>query len=307
MAKHDVAQDEMDELLPGEREALDLDDGEETKPEDEAAKQAAAEEEAAKKAAEEEAKTAADKAAAEAKAAEDKAAEDKAKGDAEAKAKADAEAAAKAADEPAPSPDGDFVEVPISTLLAKNEEYQTKLEELGKRFEAEDGGMTTADLLKEQTKLTAEYTDQAISEQNWARECHNFFREHPEVSGKVNRVLFNAFNQEVIRLSHDEAHAGRSGRYYLDKAYEALEEAIPGFKKAPAPKSGAPDLKQDLKQRTDRGTVPTSLAGIPSAAPADVGEGEFADIDRLAQQGGLEYEMALAAMPEDKARRYLER
>jgi len=105
-----------------------------------------------------------------------------------------------------------------------------------------------------------------------------------------------------MRLATLPESTGKTGLQVLMAAKASVDKQLQAFtggaggqepKKndktsAPKPKATMPDIK--------------TLAGVPSAAPADVGKGRFAHLDNLT---GLELEAAIARLSETDRVAYL--
>ncbi|MGA2229087.1 MAG: hypothetical protein ABSH41_32025, partial [Syntrophobacteraceae bacterium] len=94
-----------------------------------------------------------------------------------------------------------------------------------------------------------------------------------------------------------------------NKAHEELTKLMGGTIPAPPGKPGngaagnqLPKNDIPARERTD---LPKTLTGLPAAEGNDTAQNEFAQLDALAEKGGVEYEKALARLTLDQEKRWL--
>lgn len=125
-----------------------------------------------------------------------------------------------------------------------------------------------------------------------------FLDAHPEYKGGVLRGLIDAEIRNLQKTSADPfspellAQAHENLRSQVSKAY-----GVEG--KAPAPK---PNATTTAPKRE----IPPTLGGLPAADATDADDGgEFAYLDRLANQDIEKFETAIAQLSDEKRDRYL--
>lgn len=192
---------------------------------------------------------------------------------------------------------------------AKLTEISTQLDELATKFD--DGEMTAAEyrqqtrvleqqqrdidrqLLKAEMAQEAQQDHQKRSEETWYNDTvPGFLKEYPEYQGKD--LLLGALDAAVRRLQAAQPD-NQFDPAILAQA-DAQVRAELGLAPRSKPATPAPKVEREL---------PPSLATVPAADIDDIdGGSEFAAIDRLS---GVDYENALAKMPDEMRERYLAR
>jgi hypothetical protein len=103
-------------------------------------------------------------------------------------------------------------------------------------------------------------------------------------------------------LAGEDENADKPMAWFLSTAH-SMVKAKHGIATV-APTTPAVDPNKPVKRAAPKDLIPSTLAMVPgSDGPGDVGEDEFADVDRLE---GLELERAIAKMSDDQRKRYLE-
>lgn len=334
----DGGDDDDKEDGPGDEEDEDGDEDDDAKAARETAEAAAKAEAEAKTKREEELKAMSveDRAAAEA---EDKAAEEaaaKAKAEAEAKAKAEAEAKAKAGEED----DADEVESeslrprlpryevkPVEKYEEKIKEIDTALAEAEAKFTA--GDIELPVLLATQRKLegqrfelreanlraelATEYNEKA-SKTEWMGDVQDFFAHVKDADGiDYKKPLLNAaFDSAIKSLAANKENAQHTSQWFLREADKQVKAEI-GFVAKPADKAAEEAAVKAAAEKAAKGkpagrkpslAVVKDIGKLPNAGEEDAAGGnpEFAALDKLE---GIEFEDALARMPQSKQDTYL--
>lgn len=171
-------------------------------------------------------------------------------------------------------------------------DFKTQREALKKQYE--DGELDLVDYMDARDDITRAETAYIEGAKAWQRDQKAFFA---EVASEIysNPVLYDALNAQVVKIANSAEAANLSGADILKKADEAVRGAFSIRKETPKepekpkmPKAKRPDIK--------------TLAEIPTAAPTDVGGGEFAGLEKLR---GEALEEAIAKMSDTQYQRYL--
>lgn len=157
-----------------------------------------------------------------------------------------------------------------------------------------------ASLREEQfkVKFAAEQREQVLA-QRWEWEQEQFFGDEKNAVYKDSKLL-DRLNVAVKVIATDPVNAGKSGVWVLQEA-DRITRAMAGIdvKKPDA----EPNEKKENARKPDLSVVPKTLAHLPAAEIAQMGDvGEFDHIDRLE---GLEYERAVGALTTAQRDRYL--
>jgi hypothetical protein len=256
--------------------------------------------------------------AAAAKAGADPEAAVKAAADAEvAQAATDAAAAAAKDEGAAPTPAAAEEERQASWILPA--EVGQKIDELEKARDAIveqfDDGELTGKEMREKLKPLEKEMDQ-LKEQRTAANVQRdiaittykdvtvpaFFSAHPEYADK-DSPLYGMLDATVRKLQ--QASRDPLSPQILERAHEQisgqLRKAL-GITEVPKPKTPAADPAKPVPKRD----IPPTLANVPAADINDADDGgEFAYLDRLAEQDVEKYEAALGKMPDEARERYL--
>jgi len=169
-------------------------------------------------------------------------------------------------------------------------EYREKL----KPIESELDG------LKERRTSAAVTRDLAI-ERYKTETVPTFFSEHPQY--KPGTVLHTMLDTELRKLQ--SASKDPLNPKHLQKAHAILDQQLRealGDAAKPKPKAENQSGKGKLPKRE----APLTLANVPAADISDTGDGgEFAYLDRLANQDIEAYERELGKLSDEKRDRYL--
>lgn len=194
-------------------------------------------------------------------------------------------------------------------------EIDGKLGELEQKFE--DGDLTAKEYREELKKLTAERETvkevlvevkvsrtlrQERAREQWEEAQDRFFNAPENKRFVENEILFEALNNQVIRLARDPKNAGKPGDWVLAEAKKAVEQAFgaaPKDKKVDEPDKDAGKKPGDKPARPQRPPkVPPDLGGMPAADTEQPQEGRFAHLEKLS---GRALEEAVSRMsPEDQ-------
>ncbi len=144
------------------------------------------------------------------------------------------------------------------------------------------------------TKETSQH--QEWQTEQWVKTCNDFYARNPEwTQGKMNPVVWGAFNAEVIRVGQDPRYSGYSGAQVIVAAKNNVATAF-GMK--PAEVRPASTAKAAAVMPLP---VHQTLAHIPAADANEIA-GEFAALDKLS---GLQLEAAVTRMSAEQQQRYL--
>jgi len=228
-------------------------------------------------------------------------------------------------EEDAPAP---FVPVYDAQLPA---DFDAKVTELNTRHDALadkfNGGDLTFDEYRAQAKaisdelanlqalrtkaeISSEFNQQNAA-QRWQWEVSRFMKDVLKSDGidyAGNKLLNAALDVAVKDLANNREHVDKSGEWFLEEAHKQVKSQL-GIGKT-APNTPAPTPKDPVKEAVNARkaqvpAAPTTLSAVPNAAEADVGQDEFAALDRLAETDVMAYERALAKLPADVQDRYL--
>lgn len=152
-----------------------------------------------------------------------------------------------------------------------------------------------------EARVSTKYNNEA-AETLWEMQQADFLDQHPEYRFEKSPILYNTLSETLKLYGEEWQKAGLTNRQALNKAHELIQKEfgkaevkVPVKEPVKAPAARKPDLK----------SVPVTLAHTPSAADIETdGNSEFDNLDSLE---GLEFERALARLPEDKQNAYLKR
>jgi len=149
--------------------------------------------------------------------------------------------------------------------------------------------------------------NQQLSEQLWIHDQSVFFNQHKEYL--QNPMLMKVLEGVLAQVDADAGENRLAGYEALNKAHEELTKLMGGTITAPPGKpgngaGGDPLVKNEIPAR-ERTDLPKTLTGLPVAEGNDTAQNEFAQLDALAEKGGVEYEKALARLTLDQEKRWL--
>lgn len=170
-------------------------------------------------------------------------------------------------------------------------EMQAELDTLGKEERTIERAIDKAQIatdLEEQRKRN-----------EWSGQCNEFLSrpEHAEYEGGKGE-RFEHLNETLMALAKMPRNAGLTGPELLAKAH-TLVKAERGEAVTPAATA------KGKQQVIPKPALPPNLAGVPSAASNDPGEGKYASLDRLQTANPEGYEAALAKMSDAERDAYL--
>lgn len=228
-------------------------------------------------------------------------------------ASAEADAAADAGGEPAADkPDGtelkaaesaeftpkftaDMPEGAADRLL----EIQTEKDSLVERFN--DGeidmpalmaGMSRLDdervtlVVAQENAKFAEHQNASLRTQRWEWEQERFFGNDKNAATYADPVMVAALDSQVKILANDKANASRKASWFLEEADRLVRARFTGAATPATPATAAAGREPQPTVRT--------LAGLPAAAPAPVGDDVMGKISLLE---GEDLEKFMAKMP----------
>lgn len=146
------------------------------------------------------------------------------------------------------------------------------------------------------------------AEQHWTWEVERFTEEHEQFK---NPVMWGALRGALEDLYADEENAGKSYRWFLKTAGNAVNEAFGTPRRAAAQPADdgesdvtkAEDLESAVEKAAPVTAPPKTLAGVPEAAAQPTSKDPFAKLDELE---GMELEAALSKMSQTDQKRYLD-
>ncbi len=169
--------------------------------------------------------------------------------------------------------------------------YQPRFVELDEKYES--GDLPLSEYNEQRDALKAAMNNEKADAQLWQAECETFWRHNKD--WRPGTPLFDMLNGEIMRLAQNEQAQGLSGIEIIYAAHKRVSEAVaalqPNGGAKPKEPAGNPAGKRPASPKPS--AAAHALGTIPPAAPADVGQGEFAHLDNLE---GLELEAAVAAM-----------
>lgn len=192
--------------------------------------------------------------------------------------------------------------------VRSNQEYDAAQQDLLKKYE--EGEITLTEYTQQNNALLSEslraqmYSEmnESMARQRWTWEQNAYFEENPafglnDKGQPADPVLYAALDAQLKALYADRSFSARSGLGYLREAGKRVLERF----QAPAKKQDEPKKPADKKPALQSAEIPQTLSHVPAASENNAGS-EFAELDKL---GGLELEVALSQMSDDKQRRYL--
>ncbi len=177
----------------------------------------------------------------------------------------------------------------------------------------EDDVLAKRDALRDQNLKAQISQEQArqSGEQQWAWEVNRFLRDTLQKEGidyaDSNR-LNSAFDEILKTLATNPENTNKSAEWFLERAHAQVKASTDqSIQRIIAAQAGPVTAKNTTTakaaRKPDLSQVPATLAGVPVASNVDIGQDEFAHLDKLS---GLEIERALAKMSPEQQQRYLE-
>lgn len=213
-------------------------------------------------------------------------------------------------DAPAPRPAGDRVNA---------DEVKTKLDDIATQKSAlaeqlDEGEITTkeytaaVDRLNDEkndlsNKLTRQTEADDAIQQGWYKDVEKFLGKHKDIS--LNTTRLKSFDIVVRDVTADPENASLSNRKQLEKAHAIWKEEMGFTEQAKSKDEPKPAAKPASKPKPE---LPPTLHNVP-AADINVGDdGKYSYLDALLNAGKtIEYEDALAKLPEAEQQDYLSR
>jgi len=178
-------------------------------------------------------------------------------------------------------------------------EFKDQFTGLDARYD--EGDITLSEYNEQRDALKAQMNNAKADVQLWTAECETFWQHNKE--WRLGTPLGDMLNGEVIRLAASEKAAGLSGIELIYAAKERVSQALDSVRGRRQIEAETKPATLDGKKRpaSPRPAAATHALGTaPAAAPAEVGQGEFAHLDNLQ---GLDLEAAVASMtPEQRDR-----
>jgi hypothetical protein len=189
-----------------------------------------------------------------------------------------------------------------------------------------DGDLTQDEMLAEREKINdakaerrfeirsaVREADQAAKHETdtrialWKREVDGFMGQHPAYK---DPDLKAALDRKVKELAGDPANEDLSDRKILEKAHQVISSKLKV--EAADPEKAKKDALEAVKQkrRPDLSKAPTTLSGLPAAAPQNADEDEFSGMDSLiakASSGDAQAEADLERLVAGMSREQQER
>lgn len=160
---------------------------------------------------------------------------------------------------------------------------------------------------RDQAQAFEEMNRQTL-EQEWNWTVEKFFRKIRRDEGidyRADKEKGGDFDLFVKTLASKPENQDKPFDWYLNEAHKRTK-ALHGIASKQAAADPAPRDKdgKPAKRTPPVKDLPATLANVPGGdGPGDVGDNEFADLDKLE---GLEYETALASMSKEQRDRYLQ-
>ncbi|PZU71051.1 hypothetical protein [Sphingobium sp.] len=223
-------------------------------------------------------------------------------------------------DDDTPSPRPSAERVDAADINSKIADLGTKRAALEKQLD--DGEITGKEFAAQLDKLNDEKADLSgkltrqaeqdkAVEEAWYGDVRKFLAKNPEVNANQSRLA--SFDSVVRRVNGDPENASLSNRQQLKKAHAIWQEEMgikPAAKADPAPKpdTGKEGDKPAKPKPKAKPALPPTLHNLP-AADIEVGDdGKYSYLDSLLEKGmTIEYEDALAKLPEAEQQDYLSR
>lgn len=223
-------------------------------------------------------------------------------------------------DDDTPSPRPSAERVDAADINSKIADLGTKRAALEKQLD--DGEITGKEFATQLDKLNDEKADLSgkltrqaeqdkAVEEAWYGDVRKFLAKNPEVNANQSRLA--SFDSVVRRVNGDPENASLSNRQQLKKAHAIWQEEMgikPAAKAEPAPKAdtGKEGDKPAKPKPKAKPALPPTLHNLP-AADIEVGDdGKYSYLDSLLEKGmTIEYEDALAKLPEAEQQDYLSR
>lgn len=223
-------------------------------------------------------------------------------------------------DDDTPSPRPNAERVDAADINSKIADIGTKRAALEKQLD--DGEITGKEFATQLDKLNDEKADLSgkltrqaeqdkAVEEAWYGDVRKFLAKNPEVNANQSRLA--SFDSVVRRVNGDPENASLSNRQQLKKAHAIWQEEMgikPAAKAEPAPKTdtGKEGEKPGKPKPKAKPALPPTLHNLP-ASDIEVGDdGKYSYLDSLLEKGmTIEYEDALAKLPEAEQQDYLSR
>lgn len=181
-------------------------------------------------------------------------------------------------------------------------EIQTEKDSLVERFN--DGeidmpalmaGMSRLDdervtlVVAQENAKFAEHQNASLRTQRWVWEQERFFGNDKNAATYADPVMVAALDSQVKILANDKANSSRKASWFLEEADRLVRARFTGAATPATPATPAPAAAGREPQPTVR-----TLAGLPAAAPAPVGDDVMGKISLLE---GEDLEKFMAKMP----------
>ena len=181
-------------------------------------------------------------------------------------------------------------------------EIQTEKDSLVERFN--DGeidmpalmaGMSRLDdervtlVVAQENAKFAEHQNASLRTQRWVWEQERFFGNDKNAATYADPVMVAALDSQVKILANDPANSSRKASWFLEEADRLVRARFTGAATPATPATPTPAAAGREPQPTVR-----TLAGLPAAAPAPVGDDVMGKISLLE---GEDLEKFMAKMP----------
>lgn len=135
----------------------------------------------------------------------------------------------------------------------------------------------------------AEHQNASLRKQRWEWEQERFFGNDKNAATYADPVMVAALDSQVKILANDKANASRKASWFLEEADRLVRARFTGAATPATPATPTPAAAGREPQPTVR-----TLAGLPAAAPAPVGDDVMGKISLLE---GEDLEKFMAKMP----------
>jgi hypothetical protein len=203
--------------------------------------------------------------------------------------------------------DRDPIPVAFQAPAVDDRKVQAVLADIAKRFD--DGEITMPEMLAQRDAVNSQVTEARLSSKHgaqieatvWGRTVEDFI-DRNKIYG-TDPVLYDALDATVKRLAADRKNENLSDRKLIEEAHRQVAERFRvGAAEAP-PLDPAQALA--ARRKPNLTTVPRTLAHVPVAAPANIDQDEFSDVDRLISSGdSAAAERAVARMTPEQQERW---
>lgn len=170
-------------------------------------------------------------------------------------------------------------------------EYQSELEKLNRNERQLEQKVFKSQIAKEM-KQNAKVA-------SWREEVESFLQSNPQYA--PGTVRYNALDTEVRRIGSDPANENMKDAEILKMAHERIESEL-----------GSPSKRDEnegdnkSRQQRDKPDIPPSLGNLPASEQTETSNSKFKALDKLFEIDPIRHEHEMSKLSEEEQDRYLQ-